>query len=622
MGISILGVTLFPVLAALVLAVAGKLRKFLVPLSALIIAVSGLSLVTQQELPLAGTTALMIGIFIAELAVIIFLLYWGLKLKNLWIIIFNLAQLGIITYAKLTGGAVVGTGGDLLVLDPLAKVLILLITVIGPLICVFAVAYMDEYEKAKGLEKSKQGRFFFLLFFFLGGMSLLVTANHFSLVALGWEITTLCSFMLIGHNGDEQSVKNATTALIINSFGGLFLTLGAFLAEDILKVSTISQLVTADKGETVVMAALALLVVAGLTKAAQLPFQSWLLGAMVAPTPVSALLHSSTMVKAGVYLILRLAPGYQDTMLSNVLALVGGFTFLITSALAISQSNGKRILAYSTIANLGLIVMCAGVNTPLALGAAIFLIIFHAVSKALLFLCVGTIELKNGSKDIETMHGLVEKMPFVAVAAMIGMITMFLPPFGMVAGKLGAMEAAAKMPAVVVMVAFGSALTLVFWLRWAGSIMSTTKGLGEIKQEKTHLLISLPLVLLAGAGIVLSLLTDYIYQEAVIAVGSIASPFRQYMIGPIFGVLAVAMVAGMFFAAKAKRQKTTTPYMCGETYLIQQDTLAFVAAMDKPVAYKTSHYYLGHWFAEERLTTVSNIIAIGLIAAMIGVILP
>lgn len=296
---------------------------------------------------------------------------------------------------------------------------------------------------------------------------------------------------------------------------------------------------------------------------------------------------------------------------------------MITSALAISQSNGKRILAYSTIANLGLIVMCAGINTTLAIGAAIFLIIFHAVSKALLFLCVGTIELKNGSKDIETMHGLVEKMPFVAVAALIGMITMFLPPFGMMAGKLGAMEAAAKMPAVVVMATFGSALTIVFWLRWAGSIMSTTKGLGEIKQEKNHLLVALPLGLLAGGGIVLSLLTDYIYQEAVMAGGRVASPFGQYLIGPVFGVLAVAMVAGMFFAAKAKKQKTTTPYMCGETYLVrEQDALAFVAAMDKPVVYKTGHYYLGHWFAEERLTTVSNIIAIGLIAAMIGVILP
>ena len=126
---------------------------------------------------------------------------------------------------------------------------------------------------------------------------------------------------------------------------------------------------------------------------------------MVAPTPTSALLHSSTMVKAGVYIALRFAPGFAGTFLSQCLTACGAFTFLAASAMAVSQSNGKKILAYSTIGNLGLIFACAGINTPEAITAAILLIIFHAFSKALLFLSVGDIEQHTGSLDIEVMRG-------------------------------------------------------------------------------------------------------------------------------------------------------------------------------------------------------------------------
>ena len=144
-------------------------------------------------------------------------------------------------------------------------------------------------------------------------------------------------------------------------------------------------------------------------KAAQMPFQNWLLGAMVAPTPVSALLHSSTMVKAGVYLVIRLAPAFNP-VLGMIVAVCGAFTFFAASVLAISQTTGKRVLAYSTIANLGLIIACAGLRTELAIAAAMLLIIFHAISKGLLFMCAGTIEHQIWSREIEDMEGLAEHL--------------------------------------------------------------------------------------------------------------------------------------------------------------------------------------------------------------------
>lgn len=618
LGWSYLGVTVFPIVVALVLAFIGKGRKIIVPLSALVIAASGISLVQQPDLSSLEVAGLLDGIVVAEVGIIALLTYWGFKRKNLWIIGFNAVQLGLLLWMKVSGhGAVTES---LLVMDNLTKILLLLITVIGPLICLFAVPYMDEYEAHKGLTKSKQGRFFFLLYLFLGGMSLLVTANHLSLLALGWEITTLCSFLLISHNQDEESIQNGTTALLLNSFGGLALAIGTVVSEKVLEINSINGLLAVSEKSLPVLMVVALLALAGLTKAAQMPFQKWLLGAMVAPTPVSALLHSSTMVKAGVYLILRLAPAYQGTGLSTALATIGGFTFLMTSALAISQNNGKRILAYSTIANLGLIVFCAGVNTPLALGAAIFLVIFHAISKALLFLCVGTIELKIGSKDIEMMHGLVEKAPYIAFASIIGMLTMFLPPFGMMAGKWAAMEAAAQLPLVALMVVLGSALTIVFWLRWAGSIMTTTKNISEIPKEQHSWMVALPLNILIIAAVMMSLLTDQVFTWALSLGGTVEHGMQQYMVGPVFAVMLVAVIVGLIVAKRASKAKVTSPYMCGETVESEEPGhYGFYAFKDEVVPYKIGHYYLTSWFGEGRLTTASNVIAALLIVFMFGV---
>lgn len=618
-GWSYLGVTIFPIVIALVLAVIGKGRKVLVPLSAIVIAVCGISLVQQPDLSLAEVPGLLNGVFIAELGIVGILTFYGLQRKNGWIIGFNAAQLGLLLWAKSFSGHA-GVTESLLVMDNLSKILLLLITVIGPLICLFAVPYMDEYEAHKGVTKSKQGRFFFLLYLFLGGMSLLVTANHLSLLALGWEITTLCSFLLIGHNQDEESVQNSTTTLVLNSFGGLALTLGSVVAEQALAINNLNDLIAVSEKSLPVLMVVALLALAGLTKSAQMPFQKWLLGAMVAPTPVSALLHSSTMVKAGVYLILRLAPAYLGTSLSTALATIGGFTFLMTSALAISQNNGKRILAYSTISNLGLIVFCAGINTPLAIGAAIFLVIFHAISKALLFLCVGTIELKIGSKDIEMMHGLVEKLPYIAFASIIGMLTMFLPPFGMMAGKWAALEASSQLPLVALMVVLGSALTIVFWLRWAGSIMTTTKSIGDIPRDKYPWMVALPLNILIIAAVMMSLLTDRVFTWALSLGGVPESGMHQYMVGPVFVVMMVAIIAGLIVAKRARSAKITSPYMCGETVAGDQPGhYGFYAFKDEVVPYKIGHYYLTSWFGEGRLTTTSNVIAALLIVFMFGV---
>ncbi|HWR55845.1 MAG TPA: proton-conducting transporter membrane subunit [Negativicutes bacterium] len=526
--------------------------------------------------------------------------------------------------------------------DQLSVIMVMIISIVGSLICIFGIPYMKDHEHHLHLSVTRQPRFFMYLVLFLGAMNGIVLANNLVWLLFFWEITTLCSFMLIGHDKTEIATVNGLRAICLNMLGGVGFTAGVMLLFNNTHSLSLIDIISGKIQHPLMILPLALMVFAGMTKAAQLPFQSWLLGAMVAPTPVSALLHSSTMVKAGVYLIVRLAPAYADTWLSVTVAVAGAITFVVTSALAVGQSNGKKVLAYSTIANLGLIVVCAGLNTPLAYAGAVILIIFHAVSKALLFLCVGTIEHGIGSRDIEDMHGLVDRMPLTAVISVIGMITMFLPPFGMLIGKWTAMEAAAMQPLLLFLLILGSAITIVFWLRWAGILLSTSSRPAPRVTEPLSILTKTPLVALAAAAIVLNVVVIQLYNKMIAPVatayytkamavfsanaaapyGSLltnlgASNFGSFTLYPLFGTIFVIILISVYAVRKADATHVVTaPYMCGEIGDNQEEQPRFRAIGDGWVEYKHSNYYMNNVFGEEVLTTGSNILAIVAILAM------
>jgi ech hydrogenase subunit A len=204
------------------------------------------------------------------------------------------------------------------------------------------------------------------------------------------------------------------------------------------------------------------------------------------------------MVKAGVFMIVKLAPVLGFTNAFSIVpgfiigpgffvTMVGGTTFLFASMAALSQSNAKRVLAYSTVANLGLIVACAGIGTAEAVWAAIMLIIFHAVTKSLLFLCVGTVEHNIGSRDIEDMDGLFGRMPRLAVFMIIGIAAMFLAPFGMLISKWAALQSFIDSGDIWVILAlvFGSAATLFYWTKWLGKTTTIVAGRVNI-EDKIH----------------------------------------------------------------------------------------------------------------------------------------
>jgi ech hydrogenase subunit A len=460
---------------------------------------------------------------------------------------------------------------------------------------------------------------------FLAAMNGLVLSDKLSHLYFFFELTTICSYLLIAHDATPAAVTNALRALWINSFGGLALVAAVLWFARFHGINAFQQFKADDFRSAVWMLPLAFMCLAGFVKAAQFPFQSWLLGAMVAPTPVSALLHSSTMVKAGVYLVLRVAPFFQDTFLGLCVALFGAFAFLASAALALGQRNGKRVLAYSTISNLGLMFACTGFGTPMALTAAVILLLFHAVTKALLFLCVGAIEQGIDSRDIEDMRGLYTRMPLTALITVAGVIFMIMPPFGLLVGKWMALEAAARNLAALLMLALGSALTVMYWARWAGTLMSDPLD-GRFRPESQPVLTWGALGILSFGIVALSAAVPWLYGALLQAAAGDVPAYSVHngtMENPtgIFSAFPLCLAAGFGFilalgaVRHARQARIVSPYMCGAQ---QPEPGVFTGPMNQPVKSEAGNYYFAFLFGEERLTGWINAGALLLLTLLIG----
>ena len=296
-------------------------------------------------------------------------------------------------------------------MDGLAWLFALLISGIGMLIVLYAAYYLDPDDPA--------ARFFGFLLLFMGAMLGVVLADNLLLLVVFWELTSLSSFLLIGywsHRSDAR--QGARMALTITGAGGLALLGGALLlghivgSFDLETVLASGDLIRADP---LYPAALLLVLAGAFTKSAQFPFHFWLPHAMAAPTPVSAYLHSATMVKAGVFLLARMYPALGGTDLWFwTVAPVGLATLLVGAYVAIFQHDLKGLLAYSTISHLGLVTLLFGIDTRLAVVAGVFHILNHATFKASLFMAAGIIDHEAGSRDMRKLNGLWKYMPVTA----------------------------------------------------------------------------------------------------------------------------------------------------------------------------------------------------------------
>ena len=431
----------------------------------------------------------------ADVALLLYFLYQGVKFGSRPAMALALLQLPLYVWAV----AVSPTEGAAAVrVDELSRWMFLIINVVGGIIVLYAVEYM-RYEK---VGEAKKRLFLAYLMLFLSVMNAIVVADTVLLFFFLFETTTLASYLLIAFRGDETSRHNALRALWMNQIGGVFLLLGALVAVYGFGSVTFSGLLRQEGG--LWLLALALLGMAAPVKGASLPFDGWLIGAMVAPTPVSAILHSATMVKIAPFLLLKLAPALGATPPGTVLALFGALVFAAAAYLALARTLYKEILGYSTVALLGLMMSLAAIGTAESMALALVLMVFHALAKALLFLGAGVLEKRFGFKDIEQMKGLVHRAPVSVGFILFGFFSLTLPPFGLFMGKLFAIAAVAGLlhtqpwlTVVLLGIAVGSALLVLLYFKIAAALLASPPDVVPGERETMTPGFGIPMVLLS-----------------------------------------------------------------------------------------------------------------------------
>ncbi len=560
------------------------------------------------------------AMLVIEILLGLYILYLGIRFKKYLVILFILLQLGIIVLFDILSPHSVHVENNLFI-DNFSIIMALIIGIIGSLICQYAIGYIEEYHQRHKESRDNRRVFFFLMYLFLSAMFGIVFSNNIKWIYFFWEITTICSFMLIKYHDDEESIDSAFSALTLNLLGGLGFAAGIVYAGIYAGTLELDKLVSSGGAAALIPAVL--ITFAGLTKSAQLPFSSWLTKAMVAPTPVSALLHSSTMVKAGVYIIIKVAPALQHTLAATMLSHLGGITFLTASFIAISQSNAKKVLAYSTIANLGLVVACAGINTNEAMWSAILLIVFHAVAKSLMFLCVGIAELKLNSKDIEHMDFLIMEMPKVSAAMIIGISGMFLAPFGMLISKWATLKAFIDFnPIMAIILAYGSAATLFFWTKWMGKIITIRYGLKNLeKVVSLYEWITLAALsfMTVGICIIFPLLSSALIEPYIAGIFGVSPSLDKFNIAIIMvimlGLLTILPMALMYYTFLDKSYKRVGTYLGGANV----SHIHFKGSLGEERTADIRNYYLTQFFSERRLFNYGVVAAMFLVIIMLGV---
>jgi multicomponent Na+:H+ antiporter subunit A len=397
--------------------------------------------------------------------------------------------------------------------DGLSLVFALLITGIGVLVTIYAGGYLAGYPQL--------GRFYLYLLLFMTAMLGLVLANNLILLFIFWELTSLTSYLLIGFNHRQEGARSAALqALLVTGAGGLALLAGLLLlaqAGDSLEMTTLfhrGQLIQTD---SLYLPILLLILLGAFTKSAQFPFHFWLPNAMAAPTPVSAYLHSATMVTAGVFLLARLSPVMGNTLAWQLsLATVGAITMLLGAFIAWQQTDLKRILAYSTISALGTMVLLLGLGTAVAVKTVVVFLIVHSLYKAALFMAAGSIDHETGSRDVSQLGGLARLMPLTFAATLLAALSMAgaLPLFAGYIGKKLIYEATLTAAEGAWLLTGVALLANVFTVVVAG-LVAYRPFFGSLKQTPHHIHEAPPSMwlgplILGGLGLLIVLIIEFV----------------------------------------------------------------------------------------------------------------
>ena len=435
-------------------------------------------------------------------------------------------------------------------LDGLGLLFATLITGMGALVVLYASHYLDGHAQAN--------RFHASLFAFMGAMLGVVLADNLLTVFVFWELTGFTSFLLIGFEHDRPAARSAATqALIVTGAGGLALLAAGVLLVDVAGTSQLSAMAAARTSivtSPLYPAIAGLVLLAAFTKSAQVPFHFWLPNAMEAPTPVSAYLHSATMVKAGVYLIARMSPLLGATAFwTTAVTVAGAVTMGVGAWRAVQETDLKRILAYSTLSALGVLTMLLGVGTREAVVAALVYLVAHAAYKGALFLVAGVIDHEVGSRDVSALTGLRRAMPITAWAGGLAALSMAGVPltFGFI-GKDSAYEAvlhAAGCPWLVGLTVVASVLMGV-----AGLLAGVSPFRGPAATTAAHdpaWPLWMPPLLLAAAGLLVGVAPSVLDGPLSWAAAATVAQPLDVSLSVWHGVTPALLLSGLTLAAVA-----------------------------------------------------------------------
>lgn len=588
MNTLIFSLFLIPIIVSiLVLILPKSLTRVLVLATGLVISAIAVYVFATFDAPLKIELTPLINEVVVGLDVLL-LLYFGwvaIKRKSVLVGIMSVLQLAAVLYII---NIMPSQETAQLYIDKLSVFMFLLINIISSVIAVFSLKYIDEEDCSDFRKKF----FISVMMWFIGVMNLVVSADNLEYFFLFFELTTLASYLFIGFRKDEVSVNNALTALWMNQIGGIAILGTIYLSiHNGYGVPSFSNLLS-FAGSTAVLLPIALMSVAALIKGAQMPFSKWLLGAMVAPTPVSALLHSSTMVKIAPFIILRLSPALKGTPVATIIICLTAFVFIAAAIGALAQDNFKRILAHSTIALLGLMILMGAVGTPIAVMASLILILFHGISKCMLFLNAGVLERVFHYKQASDMDKLGETGPLTSLVVAFGFMSLLLPPFGAFIGKwfsietLGSLAEQQKIIGALVLlsIACGGAVLSLLYFKVLGLLVARSGAQEKIKFETTnsyyagtiYFLISLIIVSVVAlpylfSGIIIPVASQtvsgtipFALEGFTLRLGEGAGTFSLPMIPLLiaFLMLPVTLFISMFVRfSKVDRAKE---YMCGE----------------------------------------------------------
>ncbi|MDP2004976.1 MAG: monovalent cation/H+ antiporter subunit A [Rubrivivax sp.] len=439
-------------------------------------------------------------------------------------------------------------------LDGLALMFGLMITGVGLLVILYAAYYLGPEERA--------GRFYGQLMLFMAAMLGIVLSDNLLLLVVFWELTSISSFLLVGFWGHRAEARaGARMALAVTGAGGLALLGGVVLLGQIAGTYDLSAMlgrgaqIQADARFT---PALLLILLGCFTKSAQLPFHFWLPEAMAAPTPVSAYLHSATMVKAGIFLLMRLYPVISGGALFElVVAGVGLATMVFGAYVAMFKHDLKGLLAYSTISHLGLIVFLIGLDSPLSAVAAVFHILNHATFKAALFMTAGIIDHETGTRDMRKLAGLMKAMPWTATLAMIAAAAMagvplangFLSKEMMFGEALHARVGLLGSGAVAVLVTLAAIFGVAYSLRFIHDVFfnGEPKDLPKPQPHEPPLFMKAPVALLVLVCVVVGVLPSVTVGPLVqvAATAMLGAPPPDYHLALWHGINVPLLMSGL-----------------------------------------------------------------------------